>query len=1171
MLLVGNNDASGIFSGVLSNTSGQLNFAKIGAGTQVLTGTSTYTGTTTIGGAGITPLTGGTLELSGASGRLTSAAANTIGVGGTLRLLNTSAANNTDRIGSGALLMSSGTLEFRNDGSAANYSESLGALTIASGASTIRADQAAVGNTSTLTLASLARTPGATVNFVGTGLGADARNRIVFTTAPTLDDGIMGGWATVNSADFATYAAGSVTALATYDTGPETGWTTASNVKLTSGTTTLTASRNINSLNFAQTADTTLDVVAGQTLRVETGGILVSGAFNGSIVNGTLTAGTGVNTAGELVVHQYSPNDFTIASTIANNGTGVVSLTTTGTGTTILSGVSTYTGATTINGGTLRLTGAGALPASTALTLNAGTFDLNGLTRSIGSLAGAAGSLVALGSGSLTVGANNTATTYAGSISGAGSLTKTGTAALVLLGASSYAGGTSVNQGVLAAQDPAALGSGPAIVNGGELALAVFPFSNALTLNAGGTLSARTYIPPIATPPPGAPASYTTTITGPVSIAGNATIALRDYAATTTAAVINLMSNLTGSGNLTISGPSATNTGTLILAGNNTGYSGNFTVGNLAVLELLGPQAKGTGSVTLNSGGTVRTSVDPGPASLGPDGVTSWYYNFGSSAGNTNRFASDLLVSPARVFSRTDPNINIPWNAGTSPYGTSPGAGYPFVPMPNWSRQGINIGVLSRGIFNVTTPGDYTFYAGSDDPGFLYIDGLLVASSSVNEVATAPITLAAGWHSIVMRMTQGGGSGGMTAYYSGPDTSGNKILVGGIPGTLKTGSLTPFDLGPLAITGGVGTVDMAVDTNVSTLSLASGSTLAATSPGLYTLTVNGPTTLAGNVNINAFTGDIVFNDPIGPASAYNVTLGGGYLVTFNAPNLYTGTTSVNSGELRLNATGGNAIAGNLVINAANNEGPVSNVRLLQSNQIPDTATVTMSGGILDLGVNNDTIATLGGNPTNWRGTRVIGTGTLTATSVTLTQGEIAAALSTAGGITKSTATAGPLILSGNNTYTGTTNVTAGAVNIRHDNALGATGLGNDTTVASGAQLQLQGGISTPEQITIAGAGIQNPYLTAVSGTGALRNVGGINTLAGPVTLGSAATIQSDTGNLTLANLNAATNALTLQGAGDITFSAAPSNLGSVTKSDTGAVIFGYDVGPAGSMPPASWT
>ncbi len=1223
----------------------------------------------------------------------------------------------------------------------------------------------------------LTRQAGGTVNFVGTGLGASTQNRILFATAPTLDDGIMGGWATVNGTDFAKYVSAgtiSVAPLAPADyttTGPGT-WTTASNVK-TSGIIGLNASRSINSLNLAMTGSTSIECALGYTLRVESGGILVSGAYTGMIVNGILTAGTGANAAGELVIHQYSDNPFIIRSTIANNGTGQVSLTTGGTGVTVLSGTQgthTYTGPTVINGGTLRLegqpaaaptspvatnllywldpsnlstlwqdtagtipvtatgqpvariddlsgngrnfiqgtaanqpiygagmlngngmlrfdgvndrltyTGAttpqsvmivgrtistgqytggvwgsdaptadkgiriensttwrnpgdgndftnpalrngattyntthlggyyaarylngdvgevlvyssaltvaervanenylmakwfglqpGVLPSTTAVTLNAGTLDLNGVNQTIGSLAGAAGSTVALGGGTLSVGLNNTSTAFGGTITGTGDLVKVGGGALQLLAPNSFTGTTTVRGGVLAAQDPGALSTGAVVVDaGGELSLSNFAFSNALTLNGGSTLSARTYIPPAATQPAGA-TPYTTTITSAVTIGGNFTVAVRDYAATGSGAVINLMSDLSGSGSMTIAGPTG-GSGTLILAGDNSGYSGNFTVNNLAVLELLGTQAKGSGAVTLNTGGTVRTSVDPGAASLGPDGVTSYYYNFGSSPGNTNRFASDLLVSPARVFSRTDPNINFTWNPGTNPYGGTPAQGYTTPPMPNFSGQGIQMGILSRGIFNIAAAGTYTFYAGSDDPGFLYIDGLLVASPNVNEVSTSPIELAAGWHSIVMRFTQGGGGGGMTAYYSGPDTTGDKTLVGGIPGTLKTGSLTPFNLGPLTITGGTGTVDMAVDTNVSTLSLASGSTLAATSPGLYTLSVNGPTTLAGNVNINAYTGDIVFNDAIGPAAGNTVTIAGGYRVTYNAANLYTGLTTVSSGELDLNesSVSGNAIAGNLTINAANNEGPVSNVRLLQSNQIADGATVTMTNGVLDLGANNETIGTLAGTPTNWWSTKVIGTGTLTATSVTLTQGEIAASLAGSAGLTKSTATAGPLILSGNNTYTGVTNITAGILSARSNNALGATGLGNETTVAAGAALQLQGGITIGnEKLTLNGTGISND--------GALRNTGGANAYGGSVVLsGASTTIQSDAGNLDLTNpggaiSGTATN-LTIQGAGDVTLTG-PLSLGSgtLTKSGTGALIFNQNLA---AIPAMTW-
>ena len=50
------------------------------------------------------------------------------------------------------------------------------------------------------------------------------------------------------------------------------------------------------------------------------------------------------------------------------------------------------------------------------------TLALNGFSQVIGSLAGVAGASVTLGSGTLTAGGNNTATTYAGNISGNGGL-----------------------------------------------------------------------------------------------------------------------------------------------------------------------------------------------------------------------------------------------------------------------------------------------------------------------------------------------------------------------------------------------------------------------------------------------------------------------------------------------------------------------------------------------------------------------------------------------------------------------------------------------------------------------------------------------------------------------------------------------------------------------------
>ncbi len=95
----------------------------------------------------------------------------------------------------------------------------------------------------------------------------------------------------------------------------------------------------------------------------------------------------------------------------------------------------------------VRMSGLGGqLPANTALSITSSgaSFDLNGVSQAIGSLAGVAGSTVTLGSGTLTTGGDNTATTFAGAISGSGGLAKQGNAILTLTGNNTYTGTTTI-------------------------------------------------------------------------------------------------------------------------------------------------------------------------------------------------------------------------------------------------------------------------------------------------------------------------------------------------------------------------------------------------------------------------------------------------------------------------------------------------------------------------------------------------------------------------------------------------------------------------------------------------------------------------------------------------------------------------------------------------------
>ncbi len=94
--------------------------------------------------------------------------------------------------------------------------------------------------------------------------------------------------------------------------------------------------------------------------------------------------------------------------------TGAGQFTKDGNGILILSGTNTYTGATNIDDGELNVTGA--LDA-TALTVAGGATYDSDTTDTIGSIAGAGNIEIANGT-TLTVGGDNTSTTFSGVISG---------------------------------------------------------------------------------------------------------------------------------------------------------------------------------------------------------------------------------------------------------------------------------------------------------------------------------------------------------------------------------------------------------------------------------------------------------------------------------------------------------------------------------------------------------------------------------------------------------------------------------------------------------------------------------------------------------------------------------------------------------------------------------
>jgi outer membrane autotransporter protein len=151
-----------------------------------------------------------------------------------------------------------------------------------------------------------------------------------------------------------------------------------------------------------------------------------------------------------------SPGGITYNGTIS----GTAGISKGGSGVLTLSAANNYAGTTAITAGTLQLSGGtNRLPVSTALSMsNSAIFDLNGQNQTIASLSSASAlTSITLGSGTLSVN-QSTNTTYAGSISGTGGLTKLGVGTLLLSGDNTYSGATTVGAGTLQLSGGSAIG-----------------------------------------------------------------------------------------------------------------------------------------------------------------------------------------------------------------------------------------------------------------------------------------------------------------------------------------------------------------------------------------------------------------------------------------------------------------------------------------------------------------------------------------------------------------------------------------------------------------------------------------------------------------------------------------------------------------------------------------
>jgi autotransporter-associated beta strand protein len=338
------------------------------------------------------------------------------------------------------LRLSGGTLQVVGS-SGQVKSEDFATLYLDGGASTI--ETIPNGGTLSVNFGTLGtRASGATLNWIAADPGVS--DKLTFASGIT-DSTFLGSWFTINGTDFARYDnVLGVQPLNSYNSG----FAVNTHVLLTTSAA-LPASPSpypIKTLKLDSSGSLDVDLSAS-ILQLDLGGLIKIGTGTSTIGNGTLTVGS---LSSELNI-SVSGGTLDISATIAQTGGGTFLLTKRGSGTLTLSGsnASNYSGVTMISGalelnkpaGTNAVPGdlliSGGLVTSQAneqisdsgiVTLNAGTFNLNGKTETIAQLINNNGTVLFNG-GTLTTTTttlNGGTTTVASTLNASSTLNITG-------------------------------------------------------------------------------------------------------------------------------------------------------------------------------------------------------------------------------------------------------------------------------------------------------------------------------------------------------------------------------------------------------------------------------------------------------------------------------------------------------------------------------------------------------------------------------------------------------------------------------------------------------------------------------------------------------------------------------------------------------------------------
>ena len=742
--------------------------------------------------------------------------------------------------------------------------------------------------------------------------------------------------------------------------------------------------------------------------KLGTGTLILSGAnvYTGgtTITDGTLQANSVAALTGAVAVQSTGTLSLftaglTYANTLTGNGTVSIPLGTGSTTTTLSGNLSGFTGAySTSAGGKLTITSTGSnLPAAGA-TIRVNTtgtlFQSSGATipsaiqlyggttgEAIGQLRVENNSTI---SGAVTLFANSTVGNNTagntgfisgniGENGGSFGLTKQAAGAIVLAGANTYTGTTTVTTGTLRLSGSHA-GSGAFAVGTGTTfdVTSTGSIMGAAPINASGTglviLS-------------GSATASTITLAAGTTLQGEGSAA-----ALVTSGAANLNIDPTTSGAFTASG-ALTLGGTLSI-----GFVGPVTGPSAIKVLNFGTTAATAASFALASpgnyrgGATATFTVNAGEVTLNGLSKKSLEWNLAATAGtwNINSTANfrDTTTTAAETFFTGDDVL--------------------FGNLPGVSAATITItGTVIPSSFNVNSSASYTFTGGSiGGTTSIVKSGAGALSLGQANTFTGGITLSQGSLTLVTSAAAGG-TGAITI---GDVNTGVNNLT--LSANLASGNFA----NPITVTNnGTGLVTIAQGATLSTLS--------------GTLTLNRPTIIAmnttdrtgisgkitGNVGTLTFTGTRTTLDNI-------------------VPNDFVGDVVIASGALQPN-----------VVNA-----------------LPSTASVTINGAAI-LQLNNgfsQSINALNGGTAGTTGVQIIA-----GTAATLTIGSNNGSgifngniINNAAAISLTKTGTGAQVLNGTLTYTGTTAVNQGTLQLPSGSTLaGAVTVANGATLAVGGQ------------------------------------------------------------------------------------------------------------------------